>query len=124
MSLTIPVRGAFVPASAAPADSHLTRDNRHVPAPQRTARIEDDIWDPAEARAKSRRGIPRRPDARRHPALHRSVIRSPPQGLRHLVNDEEVQAQVLPPPGISIDPPDQDLDLGLGRGDDLGRELV
>jgi hypothetical protein len=53
MSLMIPVRGALVRASAAPADSHLTRDNRHVPAPQRTARIEDDIWAQAQARAKA-----------------------------------------------------------------------
>jgi hypothetical protein len=31
----------------------LTWDNGHVPAPQRTARIEDDIWNPAQARAQT-----------------------------------------------------------------------
>jgi hypothetical protein len=28
-------------------------ERSHVPAPQRTARIEDDIWDPAQTRAKT-----------------------------------------------------------------------
>jgi hypothetical protein len=38
---------------AIPTTCPLTWDNGHASAPQRTARIEDDVWDPAQARAKA-----------------------------------------------------------------------